>query len=776
MGAYLSEPNLKKESIDDESGQLSYGASSMQGWRLEQEDAHNAILNFDLLTNTSFFAVYDGHGGAEVAQYCAKYLPDYLKNLDEYKKGNLEEALKALFLKFDESLLSAEAEKELKDLQEKCSGENSIQQDPNEEDTNEEDDDESEGANDQETEKTDKKNAKKTDDEKEYVHEIDALYDEACMPIEEVLKRYENAQIKTKKSLLKKNGLKPGMSPMITAPGSSKNAKRNQSDLAAQIAAAAASDEPPKSAQDFNKQEELDIKEIKKNGNNDDINENGNGTSNHAEHEFDEASNLCDLTDSQKSTASLDVTTANKSTTDMNKTTESESASAATSNGNTTTKTPKLKMSKEELKLSPIHMKSLSSSSLTGDNNDALSTTTTEANVNNNNNEAADSASEENKENQTTTDQQSAAQPAEATNEVAVNGQKKATVSRSNLIAKILAGCINKKLKESRKPAKKTDTQNDQEPDEEEEDEDEDFDAEEDSEENSDASDDDEDFGEEDDDEEDDDDDDDEEASDEEVDEEEKYPSNGSRPGYDSGCTAVVAVLRENKYLYVANAGDSRCVVCRDGKAIEMSFDHKPEDDLERERVEKAGGQVTKDGRINNGLNLSRAIGDHSYKANKELPLSEQMITSLPDIQKLEIDSAKDSFMVLACDGIWNFMSSQDVCDYIQERLNANYSKLSQICEELFMHCLAPNSDGDGTGCDNMTCILVTFKPFRKVEFKFNKSALQSSANLCTDNEKNSLKRSHELGNDEDSEKLTNGSAVIAKKLKQDEQDTKQVI
>jgi len=50
---------------------------------------------------------------------------------------------------------------------------------------------------------------------------------------------------------------------------------------------------------------------------------------------------------------------------------------------------------------------------------------------------------------------------------------------------------------------------------------------------------------------------------------------------------------------------------------------------------------------------------------------------------------------------------------------------------------------------------------------------------LCTDNEKNSLKRSHEIGIDEESEKLSNGSmgsAVIAKKLKQEEQDSKQVI
>lgn len=42
-------------------------------------------------------------------------------------------------------------------------------------------------------------------------------------------------------------------------------------------------------------------------------------------------------------------------------------------------------------------------------------------------------------------------------------------------------------------------------------------------------------------------------------------------PGSSSGCTAVLALLRD-KQLYVANAGDSRCVVCRAGQAVEMSF------------------------------------------------------------------------------------------------------------------------------------------------------------------------------------------------------------
>ena len=40
-----------------------------------------------------------------------------------------------------------------------------------------------------------------------------------------------------------------------------------------------------------------------------------------------------------------------------------------------------------------------------------------------------------------------------------------------------------------------------------------------------------------------------------------------------------------------------------------MSDDHKPEDPSEQDRIVKAGGRVTCDGRVNGGLNLSRALG-----------------------------------------------------------------------------------------------------------------------------------------------------------------------
>uniref|UniRef100_A0A672GJE0 protein-serine/threonine phosphatase n=1 Tax=Salarias fasciatus TaxID=181472 RepID=A0A672GJE0_SALFA len=184
-------------------------------------------------------------------------------------------------------------------------------------------------------------------------------------------------------------------------------------------------------------------------------------------------------------------------------------------------------------------------------------------------------------------------------------------------------------------------------------------------------------------------------------------------PGSDSGTTAVVALIR-GKQLIVANAGDSRCVVSEHGKAVDMSYDHKPEDEVELARIKNAGGKVTMDGRVNGGLNLSRAIGDHFYKRNKALPPEEQMISAMPDVKVLTLNEEHD-FMVIACDGIWNVLSSQEVVDFISERIKPDQDgkarPLSSIVEELLDHCLAPDTSGDGTGCDNMTCIIVTFRP-----------------------------------------------------------------
>lgn len=133
------------------------------------------------------------------------------------------------------------------------------------------------------------------------------------------------------------------------------------------------------------------------------------------------------------------------------------------------------------------------------------------------------------------------------------------------------------------------------------------------------------------------------------------------------GCTAVTAFIKGAK-LYVANAGDSRCILSRGcGELVELSEDHKPELQCEHDRIVAAGGYVTA-GRVNGNLNLTRCIGDHVYK-KPELPHAKQIISCVPDVRVVDLGAADPDFLVLACDGIWDVMDNINVVNFVRKRL-----------------------------------------------------------------------------------------------------------
>ena len=148
-----------------------------------------------------------------------------------------------------------------------------------------------------------------------------------------------------------------------------------------------------------------------------------------------------------------------------------------------------------------------------------------------------------------------------------------------------------------------------------------------------------------------------------------------------------------------------------------MSIDHKPELELEKNRIEKAEGWVSENGRINGNLNLSRTLGDLEYKKNKNLPPQEQIITSYPDVVDDNFED-KNDFIVIGCDGIWDCIQDQDICDIISDKLNnANNDKykvnLENILAKIFNNIYAkkPFDMLKGyDGYDNMSCILIQFK------------------------------------------------------------------
>ncbi|KAF8133793.1 PP2C-domain-containing protein [Boletus edulis] len=172
-----------------------------------------------------------------------------------------------------------------------------------------------------------------------------------------------------------------------------------------------------------------------------------------------------------------------------------------------------------------------------------------------------------------------------------------------------------------------------------------------------------------------------------------------------SGCTAVAALLTHDNKIYVANAGDSRSVISVKGEVKPLSYDHKPSNDTERARIVGAGGYI-EFGRVNGNLALSRALGDFEFKKNYSLIPQKQAITSDPDVTVHEITN-EDEFLVLACDGIWDCLTSQQVVDVIRLKISEG-KELSEIGEAICEHCLAPDtSSGTGIGCDNMTVLIV---------------------------------------------------------------------
>ncbi|KAM3196329.1 hypothetical protein ACQJBY_072163 [Aegilops geniculata] len=128
----------------------------------------------------------------------------------------------------------------------------------------------------------------------------------------------------------------------------------------------------------------------------------------------------------------------------------------------------------------------------------------------------------------------------------------------------------------------------------------------------------------------------------------------GVPQGTIGGSTAVVALLVRGRII-VANCGDSRAVLCRAGRAVPLSQDHRLDRPEEMARVTAAGGVVFNYGgllRVQGILAKTRALG-HTLLKPEVIWEPEITITAR---------SEDDDFMILASDGLWDVMSNQVAC------------------------------------------------------------------------------------------------------------------
>jgi serine/threonine protein phosphatase PrpC len=178
-----------------------------------------------------------------------------------------------------------------------------------------------------------------------------------------------------------------------------------------------------------------------------------------------------------------------------------------------------------------------------------------------------------------------------------------------------------------------------------------------------------------------------------------------------SGAACVMAVRYENK-LWISNTGDSRIVLgdIQSGDVIAETNDHKPSDTSERNRLEAQGSEVQIFGFDNNvrihrvfvrgtdypGLCMSRSLGDQSVKEHGVIPV--------PDVKRIEIVPSK-MFMVLASDGVWEFIPSKLVCSSLSKKLGSEGQ--DKCVARVVTEAKKRWKSNEGSYCDDITALLV---------------------------------------------------------------------
>ena len=146
----------------------------------------------------------------------------------------------------------------------------------------------------------------------------------------------------------------------------------------------------------------------------------------------------------------------------------------------------------------------------------------------------------------------------------------------------------------------------------------------------------------------------------------------------DSGTTSVVVLLTP-RWIICANAGDSRAIYSKaSGRAIPLSYDHKPDDEDEERRIREAGGCV-RAGRVDGDLAVSRGFGDFRFKSNPHKNQVEQRVSPLPDIIVQTRDNNNDEFIVLACDGVWDVATNKECTNMVHEVFQEGEKDMSLV-------------------------------------------------------------------------------------------------
>lgn len=166
----------------------------------------------------------------------------------------------------------------------------------------------------------------------------------------------------------------------------------------------------------------------------------------------------------------------------------------------------------------------------------------------------------------------------------------------------------------------------------------------------------------------------------------------GSSAAGSTACTCFIKTSGAARYLYTANCGDARAVLCSKGAARRLSKDHKATDEEEKIRIEELGGFVLRN-RVLGVLAVARAFGDYSLK---------KFVPCTPYTSCVKLDSTAQ-FIIVACDGIWDVLSDDEAVTLVREYCDGSGTgpKSGRAAKYLVDQALSRGST------DNVTCMII---------------------------------------------------------------------
>ena len=265
-------------------------------------------------------------------------------------------------------------------------------------------------------------------------------------------------------------------------------------------------------------------------------------------------------------------------------------------------------------------------------------------------------------------------------------------------------------------------------------------------------------------------------------------------------CGLILLVV--NNILYIGNVGDSRCLISQKNGKIQkdVTRDHKPNYPYEKERILLNGGKIYQtqtpinqnNDILNNNtilmgphrvspgnLSVSRTVGDAIAKL-EILGGNKKVVISEPDIYVFDLSKDDVDYIFLACDGVYDQLTSRDVFKCIEMIIEQNKKFIKDDANKTDLNITSGKivdfvlkASMSRKSFDNVTCLFIAFKDFLNNDNDSNKDDYEELMKI-----KPNVENVNDKEGESNNEKISHNSKIDInnKEIEKEENITKNII